>query len=296
MNIKKSVLLILFIIFISFTLFLLAMFFDIQFFQNSKGGTKIKLKEVGWGYWGSAGITDKHSGSFKEFILRNNTANLLKDLYKGLDEESIKNIEISLHSILHVPDKKYKKYSNFDAKKFEEDFLDPEAKKSRDEFLKSIPKIKKQYKLPRNAVVVYGVFYDHHNLRFANQKIKDYIKDKIFIDAGAYIGDSVLVLLKYQPSIIYSFDISEINFKRYNKTMELNNVPKEKYELIKLAIADKKSSYEISSYDSLQGINDKDKHKDAIVYSTDLDSFMKDKQGKVGFIKADLQGRNNQKG
>ena len=50
------------------------------------------------------GILDMFTGSFKTFILNNNTPVLLEKLYKNLDEESKEKLDIAFNAILHIPD------------------------------------------------------------------------------------------------------------------------------------------------------------------------------------------------
>ena len=141
-------------------------------------------------------IFDNFCGSFKEFILKNNTPELLKNLYRNLDLESKEKLDINLNAILNVPDGKYMQYFYFKSSKFNRDFR---AKlntfHAQTSFEQERSQIMRKYKLPKDAEYIYGVFYDHHNLRFAPEKVREYIKDKIFLDIGAYVGDSVLVLL-----------------------------------------------------------------------------------------------------
>ena len=224
--------------------------------------------------------------------MHNNTPELLKKLYKGLDKESKEKVDITLNAILHVPDGRYKKYFYFKSSKFNHDFrLKLNTFKAETDFIQEKPKTMREYKLLKDIVYVYGVFYDHHNLRFAPEKVREYVKDKIFLDIGAYVGDSVLVLLKYNPSFIYSFEIADGNIERYKKTMKMNNIPSNKYELVQLAIAEKKGKFKIAANWEMEGIESiyPIEHGQT-VYSTDVDSFMKDKKGKVGFIKGDVQG------
>ena len=238
------------------------------------------------------GIFDMFTGSFKTFILNNNTPVLLEKLYKNLDEESKEKLDIAFNAILHVPDTSYMKYFYFKSSKFDADFR-PKLNtfKSDKSFYEELPEIKKKYKLPEDALWIYGVFYDHHNLRFAPEKVRKYVQDKIFLDVGAYVGDSVLVLLNYNPRKIYSFEISNMNIKRFNETMKMNNVSLDKVELVNLAIAESKGEFKIAGEWEMEGIESVyPVEKGQTVYSTDVDSFMKDKEGKVGFIKADVQG------
>ena len=239
------------------------------------------------------GIFDMFDGSFKTFILHNNTPELLDKLYKNLDEESKERVDLALNAILNVPDVAYMKYFYFRVKKFENNFyLKLNTDKPDKTFEEELPEIMKKYKLPKNSEYFYGVFQNEHCLRYANEKIKNYIKDKVFIDGGAYVGDSALVLLKYEPSIIYSFDISELNFRRFEQTMKMNNVPIDKVKLIKCGISDSIGEHKIRQQYDMEGIKATIplKNEGVTVKSTDVDSFMKDKNETVGFIKTDVQG------
>lgn len=116
----------------------------------------------------------------------------------------------------------------------------------------------------------------------------NYIKGKIFIDAGAYIGDSALVLAGYSPSKIFSFDISERNGTCLKRTMAENGLPSSKVEFVRAALADKcgKMAFFDSGYAgtslAASGQNECD--------VTTLDAFTKTRTEKIGFIKADLEG------
>ena len=246
---------------------------------------------VGPGY----GVDDNLPDSFKDFVLNNNMPVILKELYKDLDEESIRNLKSALHSILHLPDVNYLKYyTEFDHEAFDKDFRTKEEQRLYDDIQFDVAEqLRKNYKLPKDAMVLPYVFFYKHNLRFANDKIKEYVKNKIFIDAGSYYGDSALVMMEFNPSIVYSFDISDKNIKDYKITMELNNIPKDKYALYKMGISDKKAKYNIvnSSENPFEGIYyQTDEKKGSKIKTIDIDTFLADKKGSVGFIKADVQG------
>lgn len=239
------------------------------------------------------GIFDMFDGSFKTFILNNNTPELLDKLYKNLDIESKERVDLALNAILNVPDVAYMKFFYFKVEEFENSFyLKFNTDKPEKTFKEELPDIMKKYKLPKGSEYFYGVFQNEHCLRYANDKLKNYIKNKVFIDGGAYVGDSALVLLKYEPSVIYSFDISELNFKRFEQTMKMNNVPNNKVKLIKCALSDSIGEHKIRQQYDMEGIKATIplKNEGVTVKSTDLDTFMKDKNQTVGFIKTDVQG------
>ncbi len=239
-------------------------------------------------------INDNIPESFKSFMLKNNMPKLLEDLYRDLDDKSAHNVDSAIHTMLHVPDSKYYKYSKyFDRDAFDKDFRTEEEEELYNKIQSEVKQSIKQYKIPKNVIILPYVYYYKHNLRFANDNIKNYVKNKIFIDAGAYYGDSVLVMLDFNPSIIYSFDIADVNIEDYKKTMELNNIPKEKYQLYKIAVSDRKGESYItnSPTNPFEGLHKKSKEpKNTKIETIDIDSFLADKEGSVGFIKADVQG------
>ncbi len=236
------------------------------------------------------GITDHQPQSFKEYILHNNTPILLEKLYKNLDADSISILDKALNKILHIPDTKYMKYFRIDIESYKNDFMTEKEHKSIILRKKMQPILDAKYKMEPMPAGNNVAILTQHYIRFSSQKLKDYIKNKIFIDGGANYGDTAIAMIDLEPSKIYSFEISKININRYIYNMKRNNIPKSLYEINKLALYGSKSTFKVSSTSINGGINDTLYKKDDIVKSIDLDSFLKDKEGSVGFIQADLQG------
>ena len=200
-------------------------------------------------------VEDSQPESFKEFILHNNTPVLLDDLYKNLDQESIRILDMMLIKVMNLPDTKYAKY-------FLMDYAFTKSLKNKRElaYLKhrneNYQKVLKKYKFVDGYPGSSRLFINKLNFIDTNQKTLDYIKNKIVIDGGAYNGDCALIMSEFSPSKIYSFDISRKNVEVYKKTMEMNNVPKDLYEINRIAIADKKGTHKISSERRFGGIFD----------------------------------------
>lgn len=133
------------------------------------------------------------------------------------------------------------------------------------------------------------VYLYHHGLKNAGQKIKDYIKNKDFIDAGAYIGDSMLIMQEYLPRKTYSFELSPGNAEKFTETRRLNNLPEDKCILIKKAVSEKKGTALIND-SAFQGTTLLEKGNIEIE-TTDIDSFVKENNLNIGFIKADVEGQ-----
>ena len=235
------------------------------------------------------GIMDNSPNSFKEFLLQNNMPVKIKRLKDGLDERSLSIVDNTLRKILHCPDYKYSTYMYYYDKEWRGKFETNFDKEYEEIYWNNFQNFKKNYPLSKDDYDA-EVFLYHHGLRFANEKIKRYILGKDFIDAGAYIGDSALVLFEYGPRKIYSFEISDVSIEFYCKTMSLNKKQKDKYECIRAALSDGKDSFYVNDTGGLAvNIFNSDSEENTVT-STDLDSFIKAKGINVGFIKADIEG------
>lgn len=235
------------------------------------------------------GIPDSME-SFKEYMLKNNMPEKIKNLLKGLDKNSVNVIENDLKKILHIPDRKYRELYRTNLKEYKEIFETDYERSDQAQVKEHLNAWKEKYKLCQDTYDI-EVLLKHHGLKNANQKILNYIAGKNFIDAGAFIGDSVLVLLEYNPNRIYSFELSKINCEKYIQTMILNNISKDKYVLINKGISDSQLTINIDD----SGKNNTNIHTqgNSTVYITDIDSYVFDKthmNAPVGFIKTDLEG------
>lgn len=139
-------------------------------------------------------------------------------------------------------------------------------------------------------------FYYHHGLRFAPSEIKDYVKGKIFIDAGAGYGDSALVFLKYyEPGKVYSFEPSALNRRICLEHFQKNAIPEDKYELSAIGLGLQQREllledaggmgFDLTSADSSQIIG-----KPATIKIDTADHLFLSQKNRVGLIKADVEG------
>lgn len=226
-------------------------------------------------------------GSFKEYMLYNNMPEKLEKLFYGLDEDSTDVVKNDIKKILHIPDRSYRNLYRVNSDDYKQNF-ETEYEKLGDQICSTnLEYWKNQYKLCEDSYDI-EVLLNHHGLKNCSLKVKDYIKDKDFIDGGAYIGDSVLVLLEYFPKKIYSFEMSKLNCGKYLETMSLNNIQPERYELVNMGISDSKSLMSIDD----TGHNNTNLHTggDLSVQITDIDSYVFENNLNVGFIKTDLEG------
>lgn len=128
-----------------------------------------------------------------------------------------------------------------------------------------------------------------HGLSFFKEQISHYIKNKIFIDAGACIGELVPPLLEYSPQKIYAFEPSKINAARFVKEMAKRRIPKEKAEIVTVALG---AAEGFISFDDCGGSGQNlavgEKNQCRVM---PLDDFISEKSlSPVGLIKTDVEG------
>ena len=233
------------------------------------------------------GLID-YGGSFKEYFLKNNMPEKIAVLKEGLDEESKNRLDIYLNRFLYFPDGRLVKHYNL-SKVFYDSLYTEEEKN----FLKEFEDNPSQY----------GGFYSelgfqttdawvfHHGLKFSSNKVKEYIKNKDFIDGGAWIGDGVVMFNKhYNPNKIFAFEISPKNCECFKQTMNINRIPNDKYHLVPLGLGDKKENMYIADDWGVSTSILISGEKKTEVCLTDLDSYVNDNKINPGFIKANLEG------
>lgn len=225
--------------------------------------------------------------SFKEYFLKNNMPEKIERLKRNLDEQSLDCLDNLLKKILHLPDRTYRNLYRTNLSELAKYFETPEEKMGIEVCHNNIQKWKEQFPLCEDTYDE-EVLYKHHGLKEANSKLLEYIKDKDFIDGGAYIGDSALVLFQYSPNKIYSFEMSPNNCKKFSKTMEINNISDDSYELVPYGISDRECEFFIDD----SGLNNTSLNNtgNTLVRVTDLDSYVFANNLNVGFIKTDLEG------
>lgn len=114
------------------------------------------------------------------------------------------------------------------------------------------------------------------------------LKNKDIIDVGAYIGDSALILLEYTNKKVYAFEAILLHYKLMLETIKQNNATRivpvykglgAKSSKERICIADGGSSIVLANSTEYEEI-------DIIT----LDSYVKANKIKVGFIKVDIEG------
>ena len=134
-----------------------------------------------------------------------------------------------------------------------------------------------------------STLYFHNGLKLLSPSALEYIRDTVFIDGGAYCGDSAIMFMRYSPKKVLSFEPSPANRELYEKMMKINKVPEEKFLLLPLGLSSGKETLRFQ--DHADNANTLQKEGDTIVETVDLDSFLAERDfGRIGVIKADLEG------
>ena len=131
------------------------------------------------------------------------------------------------------------------------------------------------------------VFYFRHGLRFANQKILEYIKNKDIFDIGAYIGDSCIVLSNYTKKKVFSYECSPNLTHTIQETIE-NNHLKDKCVLFNEGVTNEPGVTFINDVANPGGSIDI--KGDTEISLTTIDKEVEEKGIVPGFIKADVEG------
>lgn len=142
-----------------------------------------------------------------------------------------------------------------------------------------------KYLLPINHFEL-CVFLDRHHMDHLNSA---HFRTKNIIDAGAFIGDSALILSEYTCKNVYSFEPTSVNYAHLLKTIEMNN--KQNIIPVKSGLADKNGFMELFVDESNSGLlNIYDIKSIENCQMTTLDSFVQKNNLEIGLIKTDLEG------
>ncbi|RDU67126.1 FkbM family methyltransferase [Helicobacter didelphidarum] len=131
-------------------------------------------------------------------------------------------------------------------------------------------------------------------MNILEQETLEKIKDKDIIDVGGFIGDSAIIFEReFTHKHIHSFEATKTNYTLMLKTLELNKstriIP------INKGLGSKEEILEISLMGSASTLDTKKnqyydiEHTEQVKIIT-LDSYVKEHNIEVGFIKVDIEG------
>lgn len=132
------------------------------------------------------------------------------------------------------------------------------------------------------------IFFD--KLGINNLKTKTNIQEKDIIDAGAWIGDSSIVLSYFTNKNVHAFEPISKNYDILLETIKLNKI--DNIIPIKKALGDKNYNINVeSSFSSLANINNvsETEYSEKVEVIT-LDDYVNKNKLNIGLIKTDLEG------
>jgi len=125
--------------------------------------------------------------------------------------------------------------------------------------------------------------------------------DEVFVDAGAYVGDSIERFIWSVNGVfreIHAFEPGAIQFRALEqRVMRLQNewaIPNNKIQLINKYLSSKNDSYNLEEKELLTSLNihnqvsDKDTQTSRLIQGITLDNYINDKN--ITFIKIDVEG------
>lgn len=148
------------------------------------------------------------------------------------------------------------------------------------------------YKLPHSTFDV-SVYYYQCGIGALEDIGK--LADKDIIDAGAYIGDSSVILSDYTKKSVYAFEAFYDNYRQIDRICKLN----EKNNVIPVNLAISSQNDEMVTFyirgagETGHGIVKRDGleyKKEVNVKTTTIDEYVKKHGLQVGLIKADIEG------
>jgi FkbM family methyltransferase len=154
------------------------------------------------------------------------------------------------------------------------------------EHLYKLESIKNKYKLPLELHEE-AIFKYKHGLKYVPKEVIKALRNKVFLDCGAFTGDSALMFEKeYYPSRIYSFEPITENYEYLLETIKLNNlkkvIPIQKGVGEEECIANFSSLGAASSCVAEEG--------DEKIELISIDEFVKEHDLSIGLIKMDIEG------
>ena len=222
------------------------------------------------------------------FINQDLTEKYIK-LTKGLDKDSINVINRTLSRI-----QKFAKYKQIDFELSKEEYEDIE--KIRSMWMNGVELSGKDeiyafndYIIASNICCATSLYYDCYINKISD---KEKIMNNHIIDAGAFVGDSPLVLSKYTNKQVHAFEPLLSNYNKMLKTLEINNITN--VIPVNAGLGDKveDSQINIISNGEVAASFLKD-YGNSVLESAKIvtiDKYVKENNITVGFIKTDVEG------
>lgn len=214
-------------------------------------------------------------------ILYNMIAERVAILKKGLDEQSIDCLDSSIRHMVEALTIQYINPAD----------LSKEQQENIEKYHQEQKSYSKFYLKPRKYLP--EVFYYHHGLRFCRENVRHYVANKYFLDCGAYVGDSAIVLSQYSPEQILCYEFVESTIKLFRQNIAKNHLT-DKVSLQSYAlgnVANTANSYSGSGagFSIMNCPSERQNYSSAPFEIKRMDDCISS-DIPIGFIKADVEG------
>jgi FkbM family methyltransferase len=222
--------------------------------------------------------------NFRNYFLTKNIKNAYLNLVKDLDKKSIDFVDLYIKRIKKHFRKNIVLFLWTKEEREEKTTIDKELNKSVVKHSADLFSYK-NYFLPINSFED-KVFYFRFGIRELGGGYS--LKNKSIIDAGAYIGDSAIVLSEYTDKKVYAFEPNIDTYRLLLKTIELNKL-KDKIVPVDKGLGDRNEKLQICGMNLIE--NSKESGIDCkMTQIITLDEFVKENNLEIGLIKTDLEG------
>jgi FkbM family methyltransferase len=129
--------------------------------------------------------------------------------------------------------------------------------------------------------------YYHLGLPRLPEEVLGRLKGKVFLDGGAYNGDTAIALLPYQPKAIWCFEPDRINLELLHRTMAVNGL-EEVIVPFNMGIGEKDESAAFN-HSGIMG-SKIEKEGTSSIEVRAIDSVVREREDVIGLIKLDIEG------
>jgi FkbM family methyltransferase len=150
--------------------------------------------------------------------------------------------------------------------------------------------LKKLSKPSRDSLGSGYLELNDNGLKFLPDTVQKQLEGKDFIDGGAYIGDSIMALIKYKPSRIYAFEPEFTN--RQQLIQNCSRLGWKGIVPVAKGLGNSKTAAKIVSNASCSHVKIGGGGQDIkdCIEITDIDSFVYENNINLGVIKLDIEG------
>lgn len=222
-------------------------------------------------------------GVFFPFLSATDKDVLLNALRTGMDATSLRTLDLFLRRLDWLAQEE----DVYAFMTVSMSFFPPHQREAIKQWKTALPALISQYRYPVNLMSP-ETFLAHHGLPMLPPRCLPYIARRDFIDLGAFIGDSVLIMMRYEPARIYAFEASHKNGRRFQRIMRQNHIPAEKVEFVPMGVSDTVGA---------ASFNDQGTATSSFVSEgaprvevTTVDAFVENRNLQVGLIKMDIEG------